>query len=151
MKDERLGVKDIDKIRVLVQQDKLLEAFFSMIIRIQWQLWANFHSKFHLDFGKTGKIPKRDASEMWEGFTKKVSNFSALIFLSYSVDLINEEDYRAIDKLRKLRNNIAHKLTYHTAKEGGVIMKNQVKQAIEEGIKIIQNLQKTQHEIVFGR
>lgn len=151
MENEIIGTKDIEKIKGLVKEDKLLEAFFSIIIKIQWQLWANFHNKFHLDIGKTEKIPKRNAKKMWEGFTKKVNNFSALIFLSYSVGLIDEQDYKTIDKLRRLRNDIAHKLTYHGKQEGVIITKNKVKRAIDDGIKIIQTLNKTEHEIIFGR
>lgn len=149
--EERIGTKDIDEIKKLVKEEKLLEAFLSIIIRIQWQLWANFHNKFHIDWKKIhNKEPqKRDINKLWKTFTKKIQNFNALIFLSYSTKLIEEEDYEKINELRKLRNKIAHELTYHENET--IITKNKVKKAIDEGINMISKLQKIEYEIVFGR
>jgi len=151
MNPEKIGTNDINIIRKLKEEGKLLEAFFSITITIQWYLWANFHNKFHENWGKDSKIPKRDVNKLWQEFTERVKDFYPLIALSYSTNLIDQDDFNTLEKLRKLRNRIAHKLVYHTAKEGGFVTKKEVEEGIEEGINIVLKLSEIQHEIVFGR
>ena len=70
----RIGVKSVEDIKKLVNGDKLLEAYFSIIHRLQYQLQANFHNKFHVDWKRIHqkKPQEKDIKKLWEQFTEKV-------------------------------------------------------------------------------
>jgi len=133
----KVGVIDIKEIQRLSSEDKLLEAFFSIILRLQYQLQSNFHNKFHVDWKKVEneEPQKRDIGELWGTFTEKVDRFSTIIFLSYSTDLVDKKIFERLNKLRDLRNQIAHNLIFYEPRI--FVTKKEVKDAIEEGIKLL--------------
>ena len=147
----RMGVKDVKEIQRLSAEDKLLEAFFSIIIRLQYQLQANFHNKFHVDWKKIhkNKPQKRDIKKLWETFSEKVDRFATIIFISYSTDLIGKRLYDDLNNLKTLRNQIAHNLTYYEPEI--FVTKKEVKDGIDKGIRLLTKLEKIQHNIVFGK
>ncbi|MBI2135825.1 hypothetical protein HYU06_02020 [Candidatus Woesearchaeota archaeon] len=144
----RIGVKDIKEIQKLSSEDKLLEAFFSIIIRLEYQLKANHHNKFHIDWNKVSKKEEqeRDINKLWEEFTKEVDKFATIIVVSYSTNLIKKGTYDRLNRLRVLRNDIAHNLTYHEPKK--FITKKEVRYAIEEGINLLTELNQIQLHII---
>jgi len=150
-KEGRIGVKDVNEIKKLKTDGKLLESFFSIISRIQYQLQSNFHNKFHVNWKNLtdGKKQNRDINELWENFTKSIDKFHTIIFISYSTDLINKKLYQRLTNVRKLRNQIAHNLTYYEPEI--FITKKEVELAIDECISLLKELEKIQHEIVFLR
>ena len=147
----RIGVKSIAEIQRLWSEDKLLEAFFSIVIRLQYQLQANFHNKFHVNWGKVHKKEpqKRDTEQLWKIFSEKVDRFALLIFISYSTDLIEKPIYDRLNNLRDLRNQIAHNLTYYEPKI--FVTKNEVSKGIGEGIELLTELERIQHKLVFNK
>ncbi|MCK4669805.1 MAG: hypothetical protein KAT43_01285 [Nanoarchaeota archaeon] len=149
--DGRIGVKDVKEIQRLSSEDKLLEAFFSIIIRLQYQLQANFHNKFHVDWKKIHKKnpQKRDFKRLWEIFSEKVDRFATIIFISYSTDLIGKHIYTDLNNLKGLRNQIAHNLTYYEPEI--FVTKKEVKKGIEKGINLLSKLEKIQLKITFNK
>ena len=147
----RLGTKDIGEIKKLVMGDKLLDAYFSIVIKLQYKLQANFHHKFHVNFEKIrdNQPQERDIKKLWETFSEKIDRFSTIIFISYSTDLIKKDTYDKLNELRDLRNQIAHNLTYYEPEI--FVTENEVKDAVEKGIKLLEELEEIQKDIVFCR
>ena len=78
-----------------------------------------------------------------------MDRFSTIIFISYSTDLIKKDTYDKLNKLRDLRNQIAHNLTYYEPEI--FVTENEVKDAVEKGIKLLEELEEIQKDIVFCR
>ena len=150
-KEGRIGVKSVEDIRKLVNEDKLLEAYFSIIHRLQYQLQANFHNKFHVDWKRIHqkKPQEKDIKKLWEQFTEKVDNFSTLILISYSTSLIDKILFDKLNELRALRNQIAHNLTYYEPEY--FITRKEVKDSTEKGIKVLSELERISLEIVYPK
>lgn len=144
----RIGVKSVEDIRKLVTEDKLLEAYFSVIHRLQYQLQANFHNKFHVDWQRIhNNLPQeRDIRKLWGDFTEKVDRFATIIIISYSTGLIDKKLYDQLNELRNLRNQIAHNLTYYEPEY--FVTKKEVKLSIEKGIKVLKELEKISLKLV---
>lgn len=144
----RVGVKDIEAIRALIKEDKLLEAYFSIIHGLQYQLQANFHNKFHIDWQKIhNKQPQeKDIKKLWEQFTEKIDSFSTLILISYSTSLIDKILFDKLNELRALRNQIAHNLTYYEPEY--FVTRKEVKVSTEKGIKVLSELEKISLNLV---
>ena len=150
-KEGIIGSKRIEDIKKLKTEDKLLEAFFSVLAHVQWQLQSNFHNKFHINWKDVHlkKKQNRDITELWNIFTEKVDNLFTIIFISYSTDLINKSIFQKLDKIRVLRNQIAHNLLYYEPEI--FVTRKEVRSAIDDCIIILDELGKIEHEIVFGR
>ena len=148
--DGRVGAKDIKEIQKLSSDDKLLEGFFSIIIRLQYKLQSNFHIRFHMDWEKIHKKEqqKRDIKKLWEIFSEKVDRFDTIIFISYSTNLIEKSIYDRLNNLKKLRNEIAHNLTYYEPEI--FVTKKEVRKGIEEGIKVLNELEKIPLKIIYN-
>ena len=144
----RIGVKSVEDIKKLVNGDKLLEAYFSIIHRLQYQLQANFHNKFHVDWKRIHqkKPQEKDIKKLWEQFTEKVDSFSTIILISYSTGLINKILFDKLNELRTLRNQIAHNLTYFEPEY--FITRKEVKNSTKKGIMILNELEKISLKIV---
>lgn len=150
-KEGRLGVKDIEAIRKLIREDKLIEAYFSIIHRLQYQLQANFHNKFHVDWNRIheNKPQEKDSKKLWDDFTEKVDRFATIIIISYSTELISKNLYAQLNELRTLRNQIAHTLTYYEPEY--FVTRKEVKVSIEKGIKVLSELEKISLGLIHRR
>lgn len=150
-KDGRVGSKDVTEILRLKSEDKLLEAFFSIICRIEYQLKANFHNKFHVNWKKIndGETQSKDINRLWEEFNNSIDRFSTIIFISYSTNLVDKKLYQRLTNIRLLRNQIAHNLTY--CEPEIFVTKKEVRSSIEDCIQILNELENTQTDIVFLR
>ena len=106
----RIGVKSVEDIRKLVNENKLLEAYFSIIHKLQYQLQANFHNKFHVDWKRIyqKKPQEKDIKKLWEQFTEKVDSFSTIILISYSTGLINKILFVKLNELETISLELAH-------------------------------------------
>ena|SRR3989338_8293719 len=146
----RIGVKSVEDIRKLVNENKLLEAYFSIIHKLQYQLQANFHNKFHVDWKRIyqKKPQEKDIKKLWEQFTEKVDSFSTIILISYSTGLINKILFDKLNELRTLRNQIAHNLTYFEPEY--FITRKEVKNSTKKGIMILNELETISLELAHN-
>jgi len=129
----RIGTKDIDKMKELIEKGDLLEAFFSILPELQYDLYRFYYWKFV-------KRSDLDFRRKWEKLTGDYETLYNIINICHKKKLIKNDTFKKLIDIKNLRNNIAHWLTYDEPKV--MISRKQVIDACELGIKLIKDFDK---------
>jgi hypothetical protein len=129
----RVGTKDTDEMLMMIKNNNLLEAFFSMVPKLQYDLYTFYYWKFYHRSGQ-------DLKNKWKKLTKKYDTFHKIIKLCHKKKLIKNDTFRHLNEIRNLRNDIAHWLTYDEPRV--IISRKQVIDAVNKGISLIKDFKK---------